>query len=200
MKDTWDVMKIAKLWTYKAGCWLDELEMAYALYRLWFHVEYFTWYSKQDDLDYIRNPIEFVTKHTKEKYKPFIRDGKWIDADWQRAFDMTDTKPLENITNENAIGKHYQEDIIDAIEKNQGGNVLFILCVNRYILYNEPEIEWESWGHIVLCKWIKNNKFEIYDSGPFQKPEYIDVDRVLSSMTEMGPYVFIKIKDDRKIQ
>jgi hypothetical protein len=40
MKDTRDVMKVAKMGRYKFGVGLDECEMAYALSRLGFKVRY----------------------------------------------------------------------------------------------------------------------------------------------------------------
>ena len=57
MKDTRDVMKIAKMGRYKFGVGLTESEMAYALSRLGFKVIYTTISTEQDDLDYLQDPV-----------------------------------------------------------------------------------------------------------------------------------------------
>ena len=194
MKDTRDVMKIAKLGTYSFWCWLDETEIAYASYKLWFTVDYFSWYSEKELLEYIKDPIPFLEVHTKEKYKKYIKEGKWVDGNWNTTFDLADTAVLEKVMTNDDIKKHYQNDIEDIIEKNQADNVLFVLWLNWYVLFNEKELEWESWGHVVLCKWIKDWLCEIYDPGPHQKPVFIDIWRVSAAMNEMWPYVCIMVK------
>lgn len=196
MKDTRDVMKIAKLGTYKAWNWLDQGEMAYALYKLWFGIEYFVWHSQEQELYSITNPREFLEKNAKEKYKKYIKDWKWIDWNGNTTFDLTDTRVSDKIMKESDIKKHYQENIIDAIQKNQSENVMFILWLSRYILFDEKEVEWASWWHVVLCKWIKDWKMEIYDSGPHKKPVFIESQKVVDAMNEMGVYVFVMVKHE----
>lgn len=196
MKDTWDVIKIAKLWTYKFGDWLDEWEMAYALFKLWFNITYCSWYSKKQLLDYISNPVEFLNKNTKEKYQKYIKDGKWIDWNWETVFDLSNTTIVKKIIDESNIDKIYEWDIVELISKNQNEDTLFVLGLNYYTLYDEEESEGESWWHVVLCKWIQDWKFEIYDSWPHKNPVFIDADRVVLAMNEMWPYILIMVNNE----
>lgn len=65
--------------------------------------------------------------------------------------------------------------------------------MNRYIIFNEKEIDGESGWHVVLSKGIKKDSFEIYDSWPVKNPIFISKDRVIKAMKEMWPYIFVKI-------
>ena len=153
MKDTRDVMKIAKMGRYKFGVGLDECEMAYALSRLGFKVIYVSSWSYENDLAYLEDPVWYIAK-----------------------------KILES----EEIEKIYEIDIISVIEKYQNEDTLFILWLNANILYDREPQEWISWWHVVLCKWYHDWMFEIYDPGPYKKPDFIPKDTVLAAMKDLS--------------
>ena len=187
MKDTRDVMKIAKMGRYKFWVGLTESEMAYALSRLGFKVIYTTISTEQDDLDYLQDPVWIITKkYENHKYKDFLKDGIWTDSQQNVTFDFYDTTIAKKILESKEIEKIYEIDIISVIEKYQNEDTLFILWLNANILYDREPQEWISWWHVVLCKWYKNWMFEIYDPGPYKKPDFIPKDTVLAAMKDLS--------------
>ena len=160
---------------YKFGVGLTEWEMAYALSRLGFKVIYTTISTEQDDLDYLQDPVWIITKkYENHKYKDFVKDGIWTDSQQNVTFDFYDTTIAKKILESKEIEKIYEIDIISVIEKYQ----------NDDILYDREPQEWISWWHVVLCKWYKNWMFEIYDPGPYKKPDFIPKDKVISAVTD----------------
>ena len=74
---------------------------------------------------------------------------------------------------------------------------MFILPLNRYALYDQEPEEWISWWHVVLCKWYKDWMFEIYDPGPYKKPDFIPEKRIMVAMQHLFPeYDFIIVRNE----
>ena len=104
MKDTRDVMKIAKMGRYEYGKWLNEVEMAYALSRLWFKVTYASNSTYENDLAYVQDPKSYIAKSF-ENYETeeFLKDGVWTDMNWANTFDLYDTFAMEKILESDEI-------------------------------------------------------------------------------------------------
>ena len=185
MKDTRDVMKIAKMGRYEYGKWLNEVEMAYALSRLWFKVTYASNSTYENDLAYVQDPKSYIDKAF-ENYETeeFLKDGVWTDMNWSNTFDLYDTFAMKKVLESDEIDKIYETDLVSVVKKFQDEDTLFILALNWYALYDQPREEWISGGHVVLCKWYKDWMFEIYDSGPEKKPEFISEERVMKAMLD----------------
>lgn len=194
MKDTRDVIKIAKLGTYKYWDWLDEKEMAYALSKLWFNVSIYTGMSEQEFNNYLKKPLYTIKKLTPTKYHKYIK-GKYLkDGNLNPTkIDLNDTSVWQQIQKDKNIQMNFNKDIEKEIKNNQGSNTLFILWVNRYVLFNESEYAGESWWHVVISKGIKKENFEIYDSWPKKNPILINNKIVLKAMKDMWPYIFVKV-------
>lgn len=186
MKDTWDVIKIAKMGKYKLWDWLTEWEMAYALSRLWFKVIYTTISTKDYDLSYIQDPLWTINKkYENHKYKDFVKDWVWNDPKQNVSFDFYDTTVAKKILESDEIEKVYEIDALSVIEKYQNEDTLFILWLNANILYDKKPTPWISGGHVVLCKWLKDWMLEIYDPGPYKKPDFIPAQKVLDAIKDL---------------
>ncbi|PZM86768.1 MAG: hypothetical protein DLD55_04765 [candidate division SR1 bacterium] len=187
MKDTRDVMKIAKMGRYKEGIGLDTYEMGYALSKLGFRVIIGDLGSYEAQLSYINDPISYITqKHKNGKYKNFIRDGKWIDMNGNNIFDFYDTYISKKILECSEIEKLYNIDPLSFVEEYQNKNTLFILSVNWNVLYDQKPQEGISGGHVVLTTGYRNGMFEIYDPGPYKKPDFIAAEKVLEAMNDLN--------------
>lgn len=197
MKDTRDVMKIAKMGRYKFGVGLDECEMAYTLSRLGFKVIYVSSWSYENDLAYLEDPVWYIAKkYENHPYKEYIKDGVWVDMNGNNSFELYDTYITQKILETDEIEKIYNADLLSIVERYQNEDTLFILWLNANILYDREPQEWISWWHVVLCKWYKNWMFEIYDPGPYPKPDFIPNQRVLNAMTELDQhYDFIVVRN-----
>ena len=178
-------MKIAKMGRYEYGKWLNEVEMAYALSRLWFKVTYASNSTYENDLAYVQDPKSYIAKAF-ENYETeeFLKDGEWTDMNWSNTFDLYDTFAMKKVLESDEIDKIYETDLVSVVKKFQDEDTLFILALNWYALYDQPREEWISGGHVVLCKWYKDWMFEIYDSGPEKKPEFISEERVMKAMLD----------------
>ena len=178
-------MKIAKMGRYEYGKWLNEVEMAYALSRLWFKVTYASNSTYENDLEYVQDPKSYIDKAF-ENYETeeFLKDGVWTDMNWSNTFDLYDTFAMKKVLESDEIDKIYETDLVSVVKKFQDEDTLFILALNWYALYDQPREEWISGGHVVLCKWYKDWMFEIYDSGPEKKPEFISEERVMKAMLD----------------
>ena len=178
-------MKIAKMGRYEYGKWLNEVEMAYALSRLWFKVTYASNSTYENDLAYVQDPKSYIDKAF-ENYETeeFLKDGVWTDMNWSNTFDLYDTFAMKKVLESDEIDKIYETDLVSVVKKFQDEDTLFILALNWYALYDQPREEWISGGHVVLCKWYKDWMFEIYDSGPEKKPEFISEERVMKAMLD----------------
>lgn len=178
-------MKIAKMGRYEYGKWLNEVEMAYALSRLWFKVTYASNSTYENDLAYVQDPKSYIDKAF-ENYETeeFLKDGVWTDMNWSNTFDLYDTFAMKKVLESDEIDKIYETDLVSVVKKFQDEDTLFILALNWYALYDQPREEWISGGHVVLCKWYKDWMFEIYDSGPERKPEFIPEERVMKAMLD----------------
>lgn len=187
MKDTRDVMKLAKMGSYKLGVGLTEWEMAYALSRLGFRVTYATVSTEQDDLDYIQDPVGTITKkYSNHKYQNFVQDGIRNDEKQNVKFDFYDTTIPKKILASQEIEKRYETDFITVLTEYQNEDTLFILGLNANVLYDRESQEGISGGHVVLCKGLKDSLCEIYDPGPYQKPDWIPQEKVLLAMKELS--------------
>ena len=197
MKDTRDVMKIAKMGRYKFGVGLDECEMAYALSRLGFKVIYVSSWSYENDLAYLEDPVWYIAKkYENHPYKEYIKDGVWVDMNGNNSFELYDTYITQKILETDEIEKIYNVDLVSIVEHYQNDDTLFIFPLNRYVLYDQPHESGISGGHIVLCKGYKDGRFEIYDPGPYPKPDFIPKERVLNAMTELDQhYDFIVVRN-----
>ena len=198
MKDTRDVMKIAKMGRYKFWVWLDECEMWYAFSRLWFKVTYASSWTYVDELEYIKDPVWFIRKkYENHKYKNFIKDGTRIDMNWNNSFELYDTYISKKILESTEIEKLFEIDLVSVVKQYQNEDTLFILPLNRYALYDQEPEEWISWWHVVLCKWYKDWMFEIYDPGPYKKPDFIPEKRIMVAMQHLFPeYDFIIVRNE----
>ena len=199
MKDTRDVMKIAKMGRYKYWTGLDEFEMGYALSRLGFKVIYVTSWSYENDLDYVEDPVGYIAKkYENHPYKKYVKDGVWTDMNWNNSFDLCDTYIMKKILETEEIEKLYNTDLVSIVTQYQNEDTLFILPLNRYVLYDQPrDDDGISGWHVVLCKGYKDGMFEIYDPGPYKKPDFIPQERVLKAMTEVDQnYDFIVVKNE----
>lgn len=198
MKDTRDVMKIAKMGRYKFWVGLDECEMWYALYRLGFKITYATSWTYENELEYIKDPVWYIAKkYENHKHKDFIKDGKWIDMNGNNSFELYDTTISKKILEANEIEKLFEIDLVSIVKQYQNEDTLFILPLNWYALYDQEPEEWISWWHVVLCKWYKDWMFEIYDPGPYQKPDFIPEKRVMAAMQYFFPgYNFIIVRNE----
>ena len=178
-------MKIAKMGRYEYGKWLNEVEMAYALSRLWFKVTYASNSTYENDLAYVQDPKSYIDKAF-ENYETeeFLKDGVWTDMNWSNTFDLYDTFAMKKVLESDEIDKIYETDLVSVVKKFQDEDTLFILALNWYALYDQPREEWISGGHVVLCKWYKDWMFEIYDPGPERKPEFIPEERVMKAMLD----------------
>lgn len=187
MKDTRDVMKIAKMGRYKLGEGLTESEMWYALSRLGFKVVYTTKTSKEFDLAYIEDPVSFIKKkYENHKYKNFVwEDGVWNDTKQNVSFDFYDTTIAKKILVSDEIEKIYNIDVVSVVNNYQSEDTLFIFWLNANVLYDRVSEEWSSWGHIVLCKGLRDWFFEIYDPGPYKKPDFIPQDKVIQAIEDL---------------
>lgn len=171
---------------YKLWDWLTEWEMAYALSRLWFKVIYTTISTKDYDLAYIQDPVWTINKKYKNhKYKDFVKDGVWNDWKQNVSFDFYDTTVAKKILESDEIEKVYEIDALSVIEKYQNEDTLFILWLNANILYDKKPTPWISGGHVVLCKWLKDWMLEIYDPGPYKKPDFIPAQKVLDAIKDL---------------
>lgn len=199
MRDNWDLIKIAKLWRYKNWDGLDEKEIAYVLEKLWFDVDIYTGMTKEQFEEYMQHPLETTKKLTQKKYQKYIQDIYRKDGNYNPTMiNLTDISIYQKIIDEKKILIHFDEDIDQIITNNISENTLFLVWLNRYVLYNEKEVDGESGWHVVLIKDVQNNSFEIYDSWPEKTPIYIKKSQIIQAMCEMWPYIFIKItkKDD----
>ena len=159
--------------------------MAYALSRLWFKVTYASNSTYENDLAYVQDPKSYIAKAF-ENYETeeFLKDGVWTDMNWSNTFDLYDTFAMKKVLESDEIDKIYETDLVSVVKKFQDEDTLFILALNWYALYDQPREEWISGGHVVLCKWYKDWMFEIYDSGPEKKPEFISEERVMKAMLD----------------
>ena len=197
MKDTRDVMKIAKMGRYKFWVGLDTYEMWYALSRLWFKVTIWDLGRYEDQISYINDPISYITqKHKDSKYQNFIKNWKRVDMNGNNTFDFCDTYISKKVLECSEIDKFYNIEPLCFIKKYQNENTLFILSVNRNVLYDQEPEEWISWWHVVLCKWYKDWMFEIYDPGPYKKPDLIPIEKVIKAMDDLNKtYSIIAVSD-----
>ncbi|MFA5748143.1 MAG: hypothetical protein WC872_03470 [Candidatus Absconditabacterales bacterium] len=194
MKDTRDIIKIAKLGKYNYGDGLDEKEIAYALHKLGFDISIYTDMTEKEFNEYLKNPLKITKKTTPKKYQKYIKGNYREDGNYNPTkIDLTDVSIFQKIRKEKNIHLYFNKDIEKEIKKTQSSETLFIIGANRYTLFNEKEVAGESGGHVVLSKGIKKNVFEIYDSGPQKNPIFIKKERVIKAMKEMGPYIFVKV-------
>ena len=180
-------MKIAKMGRYKLGEGLTESEMWYALSRLGFKVVYTTKTSKEFDLAYIEDPVSFIKKkYENHKYKNFVwEDGVWNDTKQNVSFDFYDTTIAKKILVSDEIEKIYNIDVVSVVNNYQSEDTLFIFWLNANVLYDRVSEEWSSWGHVVLCKGLRDWFFEIYDPDPYKKPDFIPQDKVIQAIEDL---------------
>lgn len=190
-------MKLAKMGRYKYGTGLDECEMAYALSRLGFRVTYASSGTYENELAYLQDPVAYIAKkyenHACSKY---IKDGKRIDMNGNNTFELYDTYITKKILETEEIEKRYEVDLVTMVQNYQNEDTLFILPLNFYVLYDQEPEEWISGWHVVLCKGYKDGLFEIYDPGPFKKPDLIPEERVMAAMQYLAlDYDFIVVSN-----
>lgn len=95
MKDTRDMIKIAKLGKYKYGGGLDEKEIAYALYKLWFDVSLYTGMTEKEFNEYLKKPLSVLKKLTPKKYHKYIKGNYREDGNYNPTrIDLTDVSVL----------------------------------------------------------------------------------------------------------
>jgi len=192
MKDTRDVIKIGKMGKFKYKNILDEHDIAYCLDRLWFNVTIYHEITEQEHNQIFIDPIKAFKRDTKEEYHKHIQWNSYIFSSG-RKLDIS-AKKIKKIKEQTNIKHTFDSDFAKIIKTEQNENTLFLLGLDGYILSNEsyPHKDF-CWGHVVLCKWYKNRKFEIYDSWPKKQPLWIDEKTVENAMKKSRKYHFLKI-------
>ena len=193
MKDTRDVMKIAKLWPFKRWDLLDEYDIAFSLNKLWFYIDIFHEISEEEYSDIFIDPVKAFKRDTKEEFHKFIEWNHYLFSNWWHM--PIDDKKLKKLKEEQSMTNHFNANFIQIIKENQNNDTLFLLGLDWYVLLNFPYPQEDfCWGHIVLCKWYKDWIFEIYDSWPEKNPLWITEERLYSAMTKSRKYHFLMIR------
>jgi len=201
-KDTWDMAKLASLWKYKFNDeWYEtslvEVEFAYALCRLGFYVEIFSWLKENEFKSLLENP-ELVKNYLNPKLHKFIKWNTWIE--WRFKRDIFDKNLYKKILKEkvkiNFLKENHEKEIVDFIKNNQWEDVLFMVWLNYNVLYDvkDPD-ERYSWWHIVVCKSYKDGKFEIYDPLKVKNPVFIDKDKFVKAIVDFWFYEIVLVKN-----
>ncbi len=201
-KDTWDMLKIASLWKYKYNdngyeTSLVEIEFAYTLHKLGFHIE-ISMGLKEKDFQKILNSPEIIKNYINPKYHKFIKWNNWVE--WRFKRNIFDKNLYQKILGENIkihfLEENPKQEIINFIKNNQWEDVLFMVWLNYNVLYDIKDYDEKySWWHIVVCKSYKDDKFEVYDPLKVKNPVFIDKDTFINSILDIWFYEMILVKN-----
>lgn len=207
-RDRREMMQIMKKGKYRFNQdeFLTEEETGYMLDLLGFDITVCYSVNEATWKDYIYDPsIEKYKNMLNPKYHHFIQGNSRVDQNqaWVQdgvRSDLTDTKVAKQIYESSSIKKKFGVDIITEIQKNQGEETLFLLWLDWYTLHNETPEEGEAGGHIVISTGIENEQIVIYDPGP---PVQLGIkksfDTIKESMSEMGEYCFLIIREREEL-
>lgn len=193
IKDTYDIITLAKLWKMKYWDWLDIDQIAYTLNKLEFDVTYNIWISEERFNDWLSNPLKIFKEDLPKELRRFIEWNYYIDSKFWIKFDITETKYSKSLYEQWKI--LFKKWIKEEILENQGEDVLFLLWLNRYILNWEkiPDNQWPG-GHVLLSTWIKWDDFEIYNDDWEVKPKYYNIENTVNAINYWPSYEFLIIK------
>jgi len=166
--------------------------------RLYLDVTIYTQVTKdeQEVILYGKNldeKIEIYKKYINSAYHSSIKGNKFV-FEGGGSMELIDELVQERI-GESGIKFEYEatkESLLAGVKKHQNlkdGGTLFVLGVNRHILYNEtPKSDSDNGGHMVVSTGIdENNNFIIYEPiSPRPNPRLIPVDKVLDAINDLG--------------
>lgn len=193
IKDSYDIMTLAKLWKMNYWDWLDIDQIAYTLNKLEFDVIYNIWITEEKFCEWLNDPINIFKEDLPKELTKYVQWNYFIDSKFWVKFDITQTKYSE------WLYKHWKilfcPWIKEEILSNQSDNVLFILWLNRFVLNWESITDdtWPGW-HVVLSTWIKWEDFVIYNDDWDIKPKNYTIENVLNALTFTNKYEFLTIK------
>jgi hypothetical protein len=202
-KDNFDILSIVKRWRFGKADLIDLQEMALFLDRMYLSC---TLYSSMNDEDWERY-FDAPKDEQIALLKKYIKPELHHNIQWEKRIfeDGTSLDIIDDLVNkrlkESSVQFSYNmkvESITAIIRTNQWPWVLFVLGLNRAILYNDKskKNDWE-W-HVVICTWIdENNNFIIYEPiYPRPNPHYIESKRTLESMKDNWICEILMIKDN----
>lgn len=206
-KDNRDVFALAQ--SGRRNSQLLELDTtALFLDRLYLDVTIFTSMTKEEyeitlkssNIDEI---IEIYKKYIKPQYHSCIQWNKFVFEDGN-SIEVVDLLIRKRIANSTLKFEYdcKRQSIVDWVKNNQNIEewwVLFLLWLNRHILYDEtPKSDLDNWGHVVVATWIdQNNNFIIYEPiSPRPNPHLIPVEKVLDAIWDWDGYNMVMIKDN----
>ena len=206
-KDNWDVFNLAM--SGRQASQLLELDItALFLDRLYLDVTLYTQLNKEEQeiISHWKNlneKIEIYKKYINSAYHSSIKGNKFV-FEGGGSMELIDELVQERIAKSD-IKFEYEttrESIIAGVKNNQKlkeGGVLFVLGLNRHILYDEtPKSKSDNGGHVLVSTGVdKDNNFILYEPiSPRPNPRLIAVDKVLDAIHDLGGYGMLIVKDN----
>lgn len=205
-KDNFDLFGLIRWGRRQRGDLINESEMALFLDRLYLEVTSHLGITAEDAELYEQSDkegkIAIVKKYTLPEFQHCIQwdkrvmdDGKTVDLIdelVEERLKSSGVKNVYNLTDEQIV------QTIRAEQQIEKWGVLFLLWLNRHILYEEDIPSNDGWWHRVLSTGINdNNECIIYEPiFPRPNPHLIPIDRVIEALHGIGTYSFLIIKDN----
>jgi len=202
-KDNFDILSLVKRWRRDTADLIDLEEIALFLDRLYLSctifsgIEHHDWekylhWTKEEQLAIFKKYIKPEFHHNIQWEKRVFEDGTSLDI-----IDELMTQRLR----ESSVQFQYDitiETISDILRTNQWEWVLFVLWLNRDILYNNQTEKNDGSGHLVICTGIdEHDNCIIYEPiHPRPNPHTIHISRVLQAMTDVWTHSMLMIKDN----
>lgn len=202
-KDNFDILSLVKRWRSGTADLIDIDEIALFLDRMYLSCEIFTSMNEEDwkkSFDWTKEEkLAIFKKYTKPEFHHNIQWDKRVFESGM-SLDIIDDLLMQRLK-QSSVKFSYNvslANIADNIKQNQWVWVLFVLWLNRSILYNKESNSSDWDGHLVLCTWIDdNNNCIIYEPiDPRPNPHYIPTERVLRAMTDIWSHSMLMIKDN----